>query len=165
MPVLYLYLLNVRYGKQVHRLRDISALRCALENVALSQAAYDSSAPDSDRDSRGSSTDRKSRASMQSAVKASTSFWTWIVRAVCRRFGNHKKRKMSEASKAMMGEHAEKISLLEAEEAADRAKLPGFVAKLVAGYELKVFWVSASQMADVESCVEHVNTGTPKSVF
>ena len=82
MPVLYVYLLNVRYGKQVHRLRDISALRCALEDVALRQAAYDSSAPDSDRNTRGSSMDRKSRVSMRSAAKASTSFWTWIVRTV-----------------------------------------------------------------------------------
>ena len=55
IPSLYVYLLYARFGKQMHRLRDISGLRESIYSSALCRTTYERSKPEHETTATGSS--------------------------------------------------------------------------------------------------------------
>ena len=71
MPTLYSYLLYARYGKQMHRLRDIAVLRATIHDSALSRASYEASKPpDEGGSSSGGATEAARWSHRQAAENA-----------------------------------------------------------------------------------------------
>ena len=126
MPLLYTYLLNIKYGKEVYRLHDIDALRSNIYATAMSQATYDCSVEHDNMDGQ-----RKSRVSASERLTRIRDASERNLRSV---LGRSRRQELSAASEAMIQERAKDFATLTAEEEMLLKDLPDFAAKLIAGY-------------------------------
>ena len=141
IPSLYVYLLYVRFGRQMHRLRDISKLRESIYNSALCRTGYERSKPAEHEMTQlryGAGHWSTGQAAENAASTMQTTGWRLLGR----------NPKSSKAVQEMITkEYTMSLARLDAEEEALMDQLPDFVTKLISGYRLKCFWFEIFECA------------------
>ena len=153
IPSLYVYLLYIRFGWQMRRLRDISKMRASIYDSAQCRTGYEASKP-AMHELKAEANQRPVYGSkLRKAISSKALLFSKVVSKAqskntkathARKFGRWllgRKPKMSAEMKAMIEQdYTMSLARLDTEEEVLMNQLPDFVRKLISGYKLKCFW-------------------------
>ena len=142
LPAFYSYLLYVRHGRPLKRLRVIAAHRQDMRKHAISQATYNAlpslgDSPTKATAAKGSTEGQCVPHNRCSIQEAATHARQGAVGGLLGLIGV---KRVNAALARDMRNFAKQVADMQREEEAELRKLPDYISKLIAGYDLRVFW-------------------------